>query len=334
MANLHICEQDILTTLETKPEWIIDNNNIQLSWIESQYNISLSVKFQLKQNILNIINVYALKEVDKNYSYILWNKYCHTLGSYEPTVIIDIIIKILLSCFQYFKLNPLKNYILKADEIKKYIVGILIYYKRKDELNKWLEMVEDDEVINEFPFKKFPSDIKKHIMNKLSPIDKANIILASKELTGNVTYSQQDEKYILETKFVKYLNHLNEKIGSGTYSTIFIEKYIETTENIQVIINWYGYINMDDKEEEKIKIIIYKNGNKSRFGFLSYNCTQQYWVDGRVVFKGPINPIPFMKLLESEISIAKNKWNLLNIKLAKYNSNYNTNETKYIEIMT
>ena len=179
----------------------------------------------------------------------------------------------------------------------------------------------------------FPPGIKQYIINKLPTVNKTIIKSVSKELSNYVSYSEQDEKYILETKFKKYLKDLNVELGFELHDTVFIEDYIETTEKIQVNIIWYGYINMDDKEEERFKIIIFKNGNKSRFGFLSYNCTKKYRIDGRVVFRGPVNPIPFMKKLENEIPITKSKWSLSDIKQAEYNSNYNKNKSEYIEIV-
>jgi len=182
-------------------------------------------------------------------------------------------------------------------------------------------------------FMDFPPNIKQYIINKLPTVNKTIIKLVSKELGNYVSYSQQDEKYILETKFKKYLKDLNVELGFELHDTVFIEDYIETTEKIQVNINWYGYINMDDKEEERIKIIIYKNGDKSRFGFLSFNCTYKYTSNGRVVYSGPVDPIPFMKKLENEIPIAKSKWSLSDIKQATYNSNYNNNRSEYIEIV-
>jgi hypothetical protein len=175
-------------------------------------------------------------------------------------------------------------------------------------------------------FMEFPPDIKEYIINKLPTVNKAIMKSVSKELGNNLNniYSQQEKKYILETKFRRYLRDLNVELGFELYDTIFIEDYVETTEKIQVNINWYGNINMDDKEEERFKIIIFKNGDESRFGFITFNC---------ILYGDHVNPIPFMKKLENEIPIAKSKWGLSNIKQVKYNSNYNKNMSEYIEIV-
>jgi hypothetical protein len=186
-------------------------------------------------------------------------------------------------------------------------------------------MTDLTDLTEQFAFMELPLDIKEYIIKKLPTVNKAFMKLVSKELGNNINniYSQQEKKYILETKFRRYLKDLNVELGFELYDTIFIEDYVETTEKIQVNINWYGNINMDEKEEERFKIIIFKNGDKSRIGFITFNC----------ILRGSFNPTPFMKKLENEIPIAKSKWGLSNIKQVKYNSNYNRNMSEYIEIV-